>query len=393
MIMNKSTNDWNRGGLPVWAYGNPQLSELEKERVFRRHWLCAGHVSEIPNAGDYFCFDAADERALVMRGADNEIRVFHNLCRHRGSRVTAERSGHCRSAIVCPFHGWSYNLDGSLRTVAAPKSFPDIDKSRFGLKPVEHEIWHGLVFVRFKGGGPSVAETMAPFEAEAAPYKLADMEPIGDYYEVRLPIDWKAVVDIDNEGYHVPIGHPSLHQLFGPNYVDEAPRGGISRSFSAFQETGARLWSVRHYLNLLPEAEHLPESHRRAWLYLSVFPASVLSFYPDSFEYYQMLPLGPEECLVRGREYALPDARREMRAARYLCQRINNHTSKEDNQLMMWFREGMKSSAFDGLILSDLERGVRAYHDQLRELMPILERAEPPSPGEIEAELNGSAGN
>ena len=84
-------NDWDRSGLPAWTYQSAELLELEKERVFRRNWLCVGHVSEIPQPGDYLSFDAADERALIVRGRDGEIRAFHTLCRHRGSRVATER--------------------------------------------------------------------------------------------------------------------------------------------------------------------------------------------------------------------------------------------------------------------------------------------------------------
>jgi phenylpropionate dioxygenase-like ring-hydroxylating dioxygenase large terminal subunit len=379
-------NDWDRGGLPVWAYGHEELSKLEKELVFRRNWICAGHVSDVPEPGDYLCFDAADERAIILRDAQGGIGVFHNLCRHRGSRVATERHGHCRAALVCPFHGWSYNLDGSLRTIAAPRSFPDLDRSELGLKPVEFEIWHGLIFVRFKSeanDGASVAETMAPYETEVAAYRIAEMVPVLDSYEIVLDIDWKAVVDIDNEGYHVAIGHPALHQLYGKNYYDEVRDDGMSRSFGAFNETGARLWSVRHYLALLPQMEHLPQTHRRAWLYYSVFPNNVLAYYPDMFEYYQVLPIAPEKCLVRGRAYALPNRSRAMRAVNYLNKRINATTTKEDNNLMIWFREGMKSSAFDDLILSDHEYNVRAYHDQLREIMPVLNLDEPPRRGTL----------
>jgi phenylpropionate dioxygenase-like ring-hydroxylating dioxygenase large terminal subunit len=379
------SNAWDRGGLPVWTYGNTELSELEKEHVFRRNWLCAGHVCEIPNPGDYLSFDAADERAVFIRDSNGEVRAFHNLCRHRGSRIVAEREGHCRSAIVCPFHGWSYNLDGSLRTIAAPRSFPDMDKSKLGLKPVEFEIWHGLIFVRFKGSGAGVAETMAPFEDEIAPYRIEDMEPIGEPDETHLDIDWKAVVDIDNEGYHVAIGHPGLHQLYGSSYYDEISHNGVQRSFGEFEDKAARLWSVRSYLNILPDAEHLPESHRRAWLYYTIFPHNAFGLYPDMFDFYQVLPTGPESCKVRSRSFGLPGADRQLRAARYLNERINNETSREDNQLMIWFREGMRSSAFDDLILSDTEICVRAYHDELRRLMPVMNLTEAPRPGEMEA--------
>ena len=379
-------NDWDRGGLPAWTYDSEELLDLEKEAVFRRNWLCAGHVSEIPEPGDYLSFDAADERALILRDREGEIHAFHNLCRHRGSRVLTERQGRCQRAIICPFHGWSYNLDGSLRAMASPRTFPDLDKTKRGLKPVSFEVWEGLIFVRFKGEGPSVAEEMAPFSSEVRPYRLGDLQPLGDYWEIEVDFNWKAFMDIDAEGYHVPVAHPALQQLYGHSYYDEVSDDDVGRSFGTFRDVeDTRLWSVRNYLKLLPEATQLPESHRRAWLYYGVFPSTSLELTPDSFSFYQVLPLSSGRSRMRGRSYALPDDRREMRAARYLHGRINEQTGREDFHLMALFSEGMRSSAFEGLLLSDLEYGVRANHDRLRKLMPVLNLETAPPHGQLAA--------
>ena len=170
--------DWDRRGLPGWCYHSPALLEVEKEHVFRNHWQIAGHVSDVPNPGDYLTMDVVGERALILRGKDGVVRAFHNICRHRGSRVAAAEKGTCKNALVCPFHGWVYNLDGTLRGAARPRSFPDLDKTEFGLMPLDLEIWMGFIFVRFRSGPqPSVAELMAPFEAEIANYRIADMVP------------------------------------------------------------------------------------------------------------------------------------------------------------------------------------------------------------------------
>jgi phenylpropionate dioxygenase-like ring-hydroxylating dioxygenase large terminal subunit len=131
---------------------------VEKDALFRRHWQIACHISDVPNPGDYISFDMCGERALVMRDKEGEVRAFHNLCRHRGARVLAGDRGECPHVITCPFHGWSYNLDGTLRSPAVPSSLPKLDPVEHGLKPIEMEIWHGFVFLRFlPGDQPSVA--------------------------------------------------------------------------------------------------------------------------------------------------------------------------------------------------------------------------------------------
>ena len=110
--------DWDRSGLPGWTYFSEELFELECETIFKTHWQFVCHVNEIAKNGAYVTYDIAGERALVIRGQDGKVRAFHNLCRHRGSRVVSEERGQCNKAMICPYHGWAYNLDGSLRGIA-----------------------------------------------------------------------------------------------------------------------------------------------------------------------------------------------------------------------------------------------------------------------------------
>jgi phenylpropionate dioxygenase-like ring-hydroxylating dioxygenase large terminal subunit len=285
--------------------------------------------------------------------------------------------------LVCPYHGWTYNLDGTLRGPAQPKSFPPLDPVAWGLKTIEHEIWQGFVFVRFKPSAqPSVARIMARFEVEVAPYGLAEMLPAApmDWLE-ESPVNWKSVRDVDNEGYHVAMAHPGLHDLYGQQYFDEPFVDGASRSFARFNEGPGCLWSVARYKQLLPEATWLPESHRRAWLYLGLFPNTVLALYPDSMMFYQELPLAADRTRLRGAVYRRPEEDRRLRLARYLSSRIDAATVAEDQMLTVWSCEAARSSGYDGIILSDLEYGVRSYHDHLRALLPVLNLERAPAAG------------
>lgn len=379
-----------RGGLAAWTYFNAELLEIEKEELFRRCWQLVGHLSDIPGPGDYLTLDVAGERALAIRGKDGAVRCFHNVCRHRGSRVVKDERGRCAAAIVCPFHGWSYNLDGRLRGMPKPRSLPRLDPVEHGLRPLESEIWMGFIFVRFRPSRqPGVAEIMAPYAGELAPYRLAELKPRGGFTAEEIPVNWKAVRDVDNEGYHVPMAHPSLQDLYGQSYVDDPLGFAASRSFARFNEGEGRHWSVRHYRRILPEATHLPESHRRAWLYIGLFPNLVFALYPDQVSFYHELPLAIGRTVQRGGRYALPTEAREMKLARYLSDRIDRVTSREDTQLIQWSWESMQSSGFSGVILSDLEAGVRRYHDRLRALIPVIALEEEPGPGSV-AGVNAS---
>jgi phenylpropionate dioxygenase-like ring-hydroxylating dioxygenase large terminal subunit len=378
-------NDWDRRGLPAWTYHSPALFRLERDHVFLTHWQVAGHESDIPAPGDWLTFDLMNERAILMRGQDGVIRAFHNLCRHRGARVVDGDRGHCKGAIVCPFHGWVYNLDGTLRGVAQPSTFGPLDKAAFGLKPIDLGTFHGFLFVRFKPGPqPDIATLLAPYDADFAAYRSEDVVPVqAPGWAVDLPVNWKSVRDVDNEGYHVPMAHPALQDLYGSDYRDHYLPDGLHYSAGHFGDTPGRRWSVRHYLKLASAEGRLPERLRRVWTYYGLFPNQVFAFTPESIQFYHDLPLDPGRTRLAGRLYRRPDEDRRARLARYLAMRIDRDTSAEDRQLSIWSNESMLSSAFDGFHLSDLEWGLRRHHDALRTLLPIMSLEEPPPEAEI----------
>jgi len=377
--------DWDRSGLPGWAYFSQELFELECETLFKTHWQFVCHVNEAADIGAYVTFDVAGERALVIRGHDGILRAFHNLCRHRGSRIVPDARGVCNKAMVCPYHGWAYNLDGRLRGIANRDTFPPMQAEKWGLKPLEMEIWNGLVFIRFQAGPqPTVAEILARFDDEITPYDLANMVPTdSNSMDDLLPVNWKSVRDVDNEGYHVRQAHPGLHQLYGNGYFDEPYANGTSRSVGTFNEAYGHRWSVRKYREILPEADNLPREQQRQWIYFGMFPNFVLGLYPDSVIYYQEVPQSAEQTVQRGMCYRRSNESREMKAARYLSGRIDRDTADEDQMLMVWSCEATKSSAYDGVIFSDLEYGVKTYHDHLRQLLPVLAQPVPPESGQI----------
>lgn len=378
--------NWERSGLPAWTYHSEAMLELERREVFLNHWQIIGHVSNMPGKGDYLAMDIGPERAMVVRGADGIIRGFHNLCRHRGSRVVADNHGTCNNALVCPFHGWVYNLDGTLRGAARPHSFSEFNKRQFGLKPIETEIWQGFVFIRFSPGPqPSVADVMAPFTEEFGHYRSEEMIPAGDFWTSISPVNWKSVRDVDNEGYHVAMAHPALQDLYGSTYFDEPMVNGVNRSFATFNPHAGRRWSVRNYVKMTPVQPHLPERLQKAWVYYGMFPNAVLVATPETIQFYQEFPLATDRTLLRSCIYRFAREERNVRLSRYLASRIDRDTTAEDIQLTIWSNESMKSSAFEGFHLSDLEYGVRAHHDHLRARLPVMTVSDRPPESEIAA--------
>ena len=379
------TNDWDRRGLPGWTYHNPALLGLEMSEIFLKHWQIVGHVNDVPKVGDYITFDLGNERAFVVRSEEGLLRAFHNLCRHRGSRVVTGRQGHCKNAVVCPFHGWVYNLNGTLRGAAQPKSYPSLDKHEFGLRPIEMEIWMGFIFIRFQPGPQtSVAHHLSPYAAEFAHHGPENMVPAGEMFANELPVNWKSVRDVDNEGYHVAMAHPALQDLYGFTYHDISYGKGLRVSKGTHKPGAGRLWSVRNYVKYSMSKDGLPEDRRKLWAYYGLFPNGVFITTPETIQFYQELPVNVNQTVVRGLIYRYPDECRQQRLARYLSYRIDRATYAEDTQLSIWSNESMKSSAFENFHLSDNERHVREHHDDLRGILPVMSLQRPPLPDDME---------
>ena len=364
--------------LAKWCYRDDALFDLECDQLFRKNWMLVGHISDIPDNRDFLTFEVAGESAIVIRGHDHKLRAFHNVCRHRGSRLLDADSGQCAPTLSCRFHGWTYQLDGELISVPAQSTFPNLDKTTKNLVPVDLEIWMGFIFIRFVPGGVSLAETMKPVEDRLQPYRLPEILPLNNSHcPDLLPCNWKIVHDIDNEGYHVPVGHPQLQELYGKHYSDHVIEGHPV-STARLNDKPGKSWSVRNYQQLLPQFDHLPEENQRLWFYISIFPNMVLGLYPDSIEYYMTIPVSTQKTILKGASYALPDSRRGMDAVRYLNRRINRITGDEDVSFVMRMHEGMKSSAFPEPELSSLESGVREFHHRIQAALPVTRLKQSP---------------
>jgi phenylpropionate dioxygenase-like ring-hydroxylating dioxygenase large terminal subunit len=369
--------------LPAWIYANDEFFALEREAIFLKTWQLVGHVSELKQPGDFLRFDLLGESAIVLRDKQGRLQAFHNVCRHRAYRLLEGDSGNCGRAVRCRYHGFLYDLDGRLMGVPSEESFPGLDKSEFGLRPLEMEIFMGLVFIRFGGHGPSIAEQFEPYREALGFYRIAEMEPLGKHSHTPIAADWKVAVENNTEAFHVPVGHPGLQRLYGPTYRYEVKPLGVSHGGGRLVDRPSPNWSERHYLKLLPALEHLPEDRQRAWLYYSMFPSLAFDVYPDQIDYFQILPIAPGRCVARSRAYALPDAGRQMKAVRWLNQRINLQVGREDKGLVEGVQAGLGSSGYGRGILSAKEIRVQQFQTLIRETIPVAELDSAPEAGSV----------
>ncbi len=193
---------------------SPEHYELERRAIFSRTWLNVGRIEQLPRNGSYFTKEiaAAGTSVVIVRGADGEVRAFHNICRHRGNKLVwndfpgEETSGTCRQ-FTCKYHGWRYATDGDLTFVQQEEEFFDLDKADYGLAGVQLETWEGFVFVNLNPDNTtSLADYMGEFGADLAGYPFGEMTEVFKY-RANVGSNWKLFIDAFAEFYHAPILH------------------------------------------------------------------------------------------------------------------------------------------------------------------------------------------
>ncbi|MBV8963986.1 MAG: aromatic ring-hydroxylating dioxygenase subunit alpha [Hyphomicrobiales bacterium] len=190
-------------------YDSPEAFQHDMERIFLRHWILAGHESSAPNPGDWFLHEMAEESIIIMRGKDGRLRAFVNVCRHRGSRICRTATGHA-SVLVCPYHAWSYELDGSLR--AARHMPADFDKSSHGLKPIHLEVIEGLVFISLAEKPLSLDAARSAISAAYGAYGWGSAK-VAQRETYVVAANWKLAVENYLECYHCTPAHPEYSKL------------------------------------------------------------------------------------------------------------------------------------------------------------------------------------
>ncbi|HUF43965.1 MAG TPA: aromatic ring-hydroxylating dioxygenase subunit alpha [Aestuariivirgaceae bacterium] len=366
-------------GLPTWTYTSEEVLGLEYERLILPSWQFACHVNEVKEAGAYATLDLGRDSIAVIRDRDGLLHAFKNVCRHRGSRLL-DGQGRCRGAIVCRYHGWTYALDGRLKTVAAPRSFPGIDMERLGLHPVDIEVFHGLVFVRVIGGGPSLAEMWGEYSDLVAPYGVDAMEPTGPVTTEVWNCNWKVAVENNLENYHIPLGHPGYDRMLDNDLMGFGNAYGVTGSRSMLKDELSSNPTERFYQKLAPEVlTDLAEDTRRTWLFFAMLPNTGIDVYPDSMDVFQILPRTATTCTLRYPVFGPPDQRREARIVRYLNARINRQVSAEDKSLSERVQRGVTTHGYQPGPLSKIESGLRIFHDSIRGAIPEAGMTHAPS--------------
>lgn len=338
--------------MPGAFYTSLQFAELERNKVFRRNWVCVGHTGEIPNVGDYYTTDVAGEPVIVQRDGKGEVRVMSNVCRHRGNLVASGKGN--AKLHVCAYHAWSFEMDGKLKRAPMMQNSPLLDTARCALPNMATTVWQNFIFVNLDGNAPPLAETLAPLEQHIRNYHHEERELYHSTEEV-WETNWKCLSENFMEGYHLNATHPRTLKPVTPTELCEYVEG--NGHFSAYRA---------HYTpDSAQRAPHHPElsqEERRFSFLFSVFPNLVVTYMPHQTVYLCLRPKTVDSVAIRwgiaGHEQN-PDAES---IAKYVA--FADAFNAEDRAKLETLQKGMHSSFYEPgpLAAENLEGTLRDFY-------------------------------
>lgn len=330
--------------LPARHYVGQAMLDLDQRAVFARSWQLVAHQGLLAEPGDHVVEQVGHVPVIVVRGADGVLRAFPNVCRHRAGPL-ALCNGKGARALHCKYHGWSYTLEGQLRSAPEMQGAKDFDVSSIRLPPLRVAEWQGLVFVTLSDDVPPFEAVYGDIAARIAPIDLSAMRFLRrDSYDIDC--DWKVYVDNFLEGYHLPHVHPGLSKVLDYRAYD----------------TELLPWKSLQHSPLRNSAEIYGEGEA---FYYFVYPNVMLNIMPGRLQTNRILPLGPGRCRVEFDYYYAQDAAAQARIGN--DQAFSDEVQQEDIDICVAVQKGLASGTYEaGRLCPKRESGVWHFHQQLR---------------------------
>jgi len=271
--------------IPAPWYRDPRIESLELRSVFANCWQAVGRLDQVREKGEFFTADIANEPIVVVRGEDHQLRAFFNVCRHHAAAVVPESQG-CAKQFRCPYHGWTYGIDGALKGMVEFDGVCNFDRADNGLVPIRVDSWENFVFVNLDGKAIPLQEFLGEVPALVAPLQLTKKLHYFDRRIYPLNCNWKVYVDnyLDG-GYHVPHAHKGLSSVieYTKYTIENFERACLQSSpLSSDANTSAEVGATRQ---------------GRAF-YLWIYPNFMINAYEGVMDTNLVLPLGPDKCAV-----------------------------------------------------------------------------------------------
>lgn len=348
--------------LPGWFYTDPDYDRAERERFFGNEWVCIGREEQLLEPGTYLNVEVAGESLIVLRDDANGLRAFYNVCRHRGTRICSEPEGRTGHSLICPYHAWTYDLQGRLVGAPHMEDVPGFQREDYPLHAATADLWEGHVFVHLGTQPSSLADRLGPLAEKFRNWGMAELRRASRVeYDVRA--NWKLLIHNYSECLHCPVNHPALqklsHYLSGVNEpATEAWLGGAMELRPGVDTLNDDGRARRPYLPRL-EAEQ-----RRHVYYYAVLPNLLLSLHPDYVMTHILWPLGPDRTRVVCEWHFPPETIRLPDFDPGDAVAFWDRTNREDWRLSELTQAGLSSRVFTPGPYSNREDLLRSF-DQL----------------------------
>jgi len=344
--------------LPQKYFVSPKIFADEQQKIFSRNWLLVGHQSQVAKAGDYFLATIAGESLIVIRDSKFEIRAFFNVCRHRGTRLKEDNCGHS-SAIQCPYHAWTYGLDGRLIGAPHMDDVPGFDKADYSLHPVNLGVWEGLIFINLDDGEArlrseatarqrsgdfiSLERWFAPLAGKFSHWNIPMLRS-AKRVEYDVHANWKLMFENYSECYHCPGVHPQLQKVSPYDSAENDLREGpFLGGFMKINPGKSLTMSGNACAAFVGKIENLQQV-----FYYTIFPNMLLSLHPEYVMVHQLWPQSPERTLIVCDWLFHPDAARAGQAVYNPNDAIEfwDMTNKQDWHVCELSQQGIASRAY-----------------------------------------------
>ena len=305
-VFRKTTESFTAGArtLPQRYFVSPEVFAEEQSKIFTKHWVCVGHQSQLARRGDFFVQQVAGESLVMVRDQKGAVHGFHNVCRHRGTRLCEEASGHS-AAIQCPYHAWTYALDGRLIGAPHMDAVPAFDKADYSLHAVRLGLWEGFIFVNLTEKAPPLDEVFVSLAGKFGHWNLPLLRS-ARRIEYDVCANWKLIFENYSECYHCPGVHPALAKISPYDSAEnDLCEGPFLGGFMAIARGASLTMSGKACARPVGDIEG--EDHARVFYY-SIFPNMLLSMHPDYVMVHQLWPQSPGRTLIECNWYFHPEA-------------------------------------------------------------------------------------
>jgi Rieske 2Fe-2S family protein len=281
--------------LPAEYYVSAEYFAREMDRLFSRMWICAGRTEQVARPGQFFLRQVLGESIVITRNPSGRVTAFYNVCRHRGTRLCTELEGTFAGSIQCPYHAWTYDLDGRLIGAPHMDEVPHFRKADYPLHAVHADVWDGHIFINFTQHPEPLLDQLGPLPEKFKPWRMEDLR-LGHrvVYDVRA--NWKLIVQNYNECLHCPNLHPSLNKLSHYLSGENEPLQGTFMGGRMDLRPGVDTLSMD---GSCPRAflPGLPSDDVRRVYYYAIFPNMLLSLHPDYMLVHTLWPQAPDRTI------------------------------------------------------------------------------------------------